>query len=1275
LDVSGCSACNLTEIGPLVLPSGDEISPEGDIAICPDGSMFTSFLGELYSVDPTTGMCTILTGMPLSDNLGGLACAGDGILYGATEVSAPIFNLYEFNVNTSTLTILGLLPFPAHQGMFFYQNDLYMSTVGGMAIVDTINPANSSISIPFPSGFQADGATVYGSCNAALVYKNPSFYLFNMIDGSLVEICSGYFLWTSMTSQNEFLPESPCSILLDLDCDDSSLADEMDYNAPIFTCLTPEGVPIADEDAVVFSDVSISQMTVSISTAFMPDGINEILDVTMATPNVEINGTGTSNLVLQNMAGMATANDFINALHAIVYINNSIDLTPGIRTIEVQYLNIAGSESLIASAFVPAEEVPIINIDLGPDLILCEGETTTLNAGNPGSLYAWSTAETTQTITASTAGIYAVTVNNGVACPNADTVTIDFIPVIEVALAGDDYICDNEIASLTITLSTSVPVDIEIESSSGQTFVFNALTSSHSFTDPITGFTEYELSSIVPSLPACLVLADSTHSIEVLPTFHTVVDTNICEGDSVWLGTYWQSNAGTYGSTYPSILGCDSIVTTHISLLPEVMVLINLDTCDASAAGVFTTFLDHPDGCDTIIQTTITLLPVDTTHIVFTTCISTQAGTVTDTVSNPSGCDSIVLSTTTYIPPTDTTYLFSMTCDSSLVGISYDTMANATGCDSIIAHVVIHSSTDTTYINSHSCIPGEIGVFENVYPDIHGCDSIVISTIMAGMADTTRLFSTSCDPSSIGVFETLLLSSTGCDSLIISTIIFSAQDSTFVTSSTCDPASSGVFVSLYTNQIGCDSIVTETISLNTSHFITLSSSTCFSADTGVFTQYHSNQFGCDSVVTTTVTLLPSDAITIHQTTCLSSEAGTFQTHYLNQYGCDSLVTTNVDLIAVDTTRVDMYTCNADEVESFETNFIGHDGCDSLVIENTILFPLPILSVQSAMDFSGFDISCFGQSDGSVNTEIGGVPPFSYLWSTNATDPMITGLSAGAYSVSVTDGNGCMTSGEVVLFEPDEFMIAFEIPEPDCFDQELGSLTVHPSGGVEPFQYSIDGMHFQLSPAFTGIADGIYQIVALDANECSATEIISIDVPLMVHVNLGENQVIQLGDSTEVEAIINLPLDSITSMIWTGIDSNECQNCLTQIVAPVITTAYSVFVTSNDGCSDRDSVLITVTADQQIAVPNVFSPNGDGINDALVISTGDGILEITAFSIFDRWGNLVFNDQYRLPGDPALAWDGRWKGKELNPGVYVYTILVRYADGESKIIHGDITLIR
>ena len=303
----------------------------------------------------------------------------------------------------------------------------------------------------------------------------------------------------------------------------------------------------------------------------------------------------------------------------------------------------------------------------------------------------------------------------------------------------------------------------------------------------------------------------------------------------------------------------------------------------------------------------------------------------------------------------------------------------------------------------------------------------------------------------------------------------------------------------------------------------------------------------------------------------------------------------------------------------------------------------------------------------------GTPPYTYLWSTGSPDHSITGLAAGDYTVTVIDGNGCEFISYFTLSSASALASAFTISEPGCFDNALGSITAAVTGGVQPYTYSLDGVNFQQSSAFENLQNGIYQVTIKDANDCEIKEIIAIHVPLTVTVELGDDQVIALGDSAEITAVINLPFDSIASINWHSIDSIECPNCLTQIVAPVITTAYSISVSSVDGCTDSDTTTIFVSTDHNFYIPNIFSPNGDGINDVITIATSDDVEVILAFEIFDRWGNLVFQKNNTVATE--ISWDGTFNGKRLNPGVFTYRATVRYSDNRIETRYGDITLIR
>jgi gliding motility-associated-like protein len=983
-------------------------------------------------------------------------------------------------------------------------------------------------------------------------------------------------------------------------------------------------------------------------------------------------------MITMTNAGTATSTDFKNALHATRYRNTAIPFTPGLRSVEVEYLMESGAMSNLATAFISVVDLPILQVDLGPDETLCEGENITLDAEHPGSTYHWSNGLTTQSIIANQPGTYAVTVNSPGNCPGADTVELDFIPVINVSLQGDQEICIDDNAILIFTTDSPYPLTIEVTLSTGSTFVFNNVTDNFSFTDsPIAG-TMYTISQVTPSLPACIEILDSLQFVEVFPTYMTFADTSLCQGDSIWIGNNWITEGGNYDHTYSTLHGCDSTVTTHVFFWPAIHINTQSTTCDSSQAGVFISFLEDPNGCDTVVEHTILLLPSDSTFLSMLSCNIANTGTTIQSLSNQAGCDSIIITTVEWIPPADTTLLSQFTCDSAQLGVLQQILPGADGCDSLILTSILLSPPDTTFQFGHSCDSANTGIFINSYSNQSGCDSVAISTITLTLPDTTLLLHTSCDSASLGVFESHYNNQNGCDSLVIKTVTFSAQDSTLILSSTCNPAEAGTFIQSFTNTFGCDSIVTQLISLLPSDESFLISSTCDSTLTGEFVHTFTNQYGCDSVVHESISLLPESATFLQSTSCKSNETGVFISVYPNQFGCDSIVTSTVTLLLPDTTYLLYKTCDPNLVGQVEKVYTSVAGCDSLVIETTDLYPLPELNVIVTSDFNGYDISCFGAIDGSAEAQTISTTPISYLWSTGSIDPSIMGLSSGHYSVTITDGNGCMTEGEVELYQPDPFAIAFEITEPDCFDQSLGKITVIPSGGVDPFEYSMDGINFQSSPIFSSLNSGTYEVTAKDANDCEAKEIVWINVPLAVHVDLGEDRSIQLGDSTIIEALVNIPYDSLALITWTGLMDANCPNCLSQPVAPIITTTYSVIITNKDGCSDLDSMTLFVTTDLDLYVPNVFSPNGDNINDEIWINSGMNDVHIDLFQIFDRWGNMVHVARDFLAGDPSSAWDGKWNGSLLNPGVYTYLVIIHQENPNEPgptYRYGNITLVR
>ena len=92
------------------------------------------------------------------------------------------------------------------------------------------------------------------------------------------------------------------------------------------------------------------------------------------------------------------------------------------------------------------------------------------------------------------------------------------------------------------------------------------------------------------------------------------------------------------------------------------------------------------------------------------------------------------------------------------------------------------------------------------------------------------------------------------------------------------------------------------------------------------------------------------------------------------------------------------------------------------------------------------------------------------------------------------------------------------------------------------------------------------------------------------------------------------------------------------------------------------------------MPNTFTPNNDGKNDELFPQSATNS-SVAAFMIYNRWGEVMFADKNVPVNDPSRGWDGRYKGRELPPDVFVFVVEVLCSDGTRSVIKGDVALVR
>ncbi len=350
-----------------------------------------------------------------------------------------------------------------------------------------------------------------------------------------------------------------------------------------------------------------------------------------------------------------------------------------------------------------------------------------------------------------------------------------------------------------------------------------------------------------------------------------------------------------------------------------------------------------------------------------------------------------------------------------------------------------------------------------------------------------------------------------------------------------------------------------------------------------------------------------------------------------------------------------------------------------------IFTLDEPDILIAIVDSTENVTCSGDSDGFIQVDFtgGNGDPMTYTWSggLTSTTNSVSGLAPGTYTVTVEDANGCSAEVSQVITEPIPVFGFIPTPEEPICNGDQTLLTVETAGGGVggPYTFSIDGGPAQNIGTAISVFAGDHVVEISDGNGCTYTEDIFINEPPAIIVNLGPDVEIQLGESIQLNAILsgsNVPIDSI---IWTPMifDSTSCMNCLSPTVSPLDDQTYTVEIFDINGCNGSDDIFVEVDKNRNVYIPNVFTPNGDGYNDEFQVFSGPGVTQINSMQIFDRWGEVVFQRNNLSPSafpDVANGWDGRFRGKVMNSGVFVYLIEVSFDDGITLLYRGDLTLL-
>jgi gliding motility-associated-like protein len=286
---------------------------------------------------------------------------------------------------------------------------------------------------------------------------------------------------------------------------------------------------------------------------------------------------------------------------------------------------------------------------------------------------------------------------------------------------------------------------------------------------------------------------------------------------------------------------------------------------------------------------------------------------------------------------------------------------------------------------------------------------------------------------------------------------------------------------------------------------------------------------------------------------------------------------------------------------------------------------------------------------------------------------------GIYYLTILNtSNGCsaIDSIEIVALENDMHDLTAELTSPSCPGSENGKIVLSEVlGGNPPFLYALNEGIFSAAQVFTELSEGEYIISVKDQDGCLLISSVILEPEDLFEIDLGPDLNVPSGESITIALNTNLNSEAIESIVWYPEELTSCMDCKEIELIISQDTTISVNVVDTNGCANSTFINIQVLISDNYYIPNIFSPNQDGVNDYFQVYSAGAIKEIKQMIIFDKRGFPYFHGKSITPNEASEGWDGKKAGHKAGQGVYIYYIELELKTGEIIWESGDITLLR
>jgi large repetitive protein len=300
-------------------------------------------------------------------------------------------------------------------------------------------------------------------------------------------------------------------------------------------------------------------------------------------------------------------------------------------------------------------------------------------------------------------------------------------------------------------------------------------------------------------------------------------------------------------------------------------------------------------------------------------------------------------------------------------------------------------------------------------------------------------------------------------------------------------------------------------------------------------------------------------------------------------------------------------------------------------------------------------------------------PVQGLSCTSCADPIATPLTTTAYVVRGTNAIGCSASDTVLVTVIGPLNMKVSSNDSICIGQTANLL----ASGATTYHWSpAEGLSSTTAsnPTATPSLTTTYRVVGDDGFDCfTDTAFVTVAIGPYPTITLGADLTLSTGTLHPLSSVVQY--GPIRRWEWSPTTDLSCSGCPQPVAHIKKDVTYIVKGTTAYGCSATDTISIKVFCqNSQVFVPNAFTPDGDGANDILMVRA-KGVAIIKSFRIFNRWGEVVFEQSNFTPNDPRYGWDGKIRGTIGGPDVYVYTAEVICENGVPYTYKGNVSILK